>query len=128
MSIDEAGTARDDWASGGWKRWVAWHIPTVALVAAFFFDASTKTVIWPVALSWMGIACLLNARRCGRRHCFLSGPFFLVMGVVSLLHGSDIVSLGDHGWSWLGVTLLALGYGLLWKLPEYLWGTYLKRT
>ncbi len=84
------------------------------------------TVIWPVALVWMGVACLMNARRCGRRHCYLTGPFFLVMAALALCHGAGIVPLGDSGFFWLGVVLLVGGYGVLWKLPEYLWGAYVK--
>lgn len=92
-----------------------------------FFDPSVRTVIWPGALSWMGVACLLNAKRCGRLHCFLTGPFFLCIAALSLLHGLDVLSLGDNGWGWLVVVLIAGGWGLLWKLPEYLWGSYVER-
>lgn len=113
-----------DWVSDRWKRLLAWDVATAALIATVFLDASTRTVIWPIALSWMGIACLMNARRCGRRHCFFTGPFFLVMAMFALLHGMEVVSLGNHGWLWLGVVFIAGGYGLLWKLPEYLWGRY----
>ena len=74
----------------------------------------------------MGIACQMNARRCGRRHCYLTGPFFLAMAAAALLHGTGIVPLGDKGFLWLGIVLLVGGYGVLWKLPEYLWGTYVK--
>ena len=85
-----------------------------------------KTVVWPGAFLWMGVACLVNAQRCGRRHCYLTGPFFLLMSALALVHGTGIVPLGDKGFLWLGIALLIGGYGLLWKLPEFLWGTYVK--
>jgi hypothetical protein len=56
----------------------------------------------------MGAACLLNARRCGRKHCFYTGPFFLLMTVPVLLHGYGWVGIGADGWRWLG---LAIGIG-----------------
>lgn len=127
MTSDEsANRTRKDWVSSR-NRLVAWDIPTVALIAAAFMSPGGQTIIWTAALSWMGVACLLNARHCGRRHCYFTGPFFLVMAVLSMLHGSGLVSLGANGWLWLGVVLVAGGYGLLWKLPEYLWGTYVER-
>jgi hypothetical protein len=32
----------------------------------------------------MGVACIVNALRCGRVHCYLTGPFFLLMAVIAL--------------------------------------------
>lgn len=115
---------QNDWVSSNRKRLIAWHIPTVAIVGAAFLGGAVQAITWTVALAWMGTACLLNARPCGRRHCYLTGPFLVVMSILSFLHGFDVVSLGPKGWLWLGITLVILGYGLLWKLPEYLWGTY----
>ncbi len=73
----------------------------------------------------MGAACLLNASRCGRMHCYFTGPFFLAMVAASLLHGRDVVSFG--GWGWLGGVLLAGGVGLTY-LPERIWGKYARRA
>ncbi len=46
---------------------------------------------------WMGIACLMNAKRCKRRHCYYSGPTFIAGGVSILLVGFRVVSLGSDG-------------------------------
>lgn len=73
----------------------------------------------------MGLACLANAHRCGRIRCRLTGPFFLAMAGATLLHGLDILWLGPNGWIWLGVLLVVGGYGVLWLLPELIWGKYL---
>lgn len=119
--------ARNDWVVSR-KRLIAWDIPMIAIVVAAFLGGTVQTVTWTVALAWMGVACLLNARRCGRRHCYLTGPFFVLMGALSFIHGSGSISFGNNGWWWLGATLVLGGYGLLWKLPEYLWGTYVEQT
>ncbi|MDH3690225.1 MAG: hypothetical protein OEU36_12180 [Gammaproteobacteria bacterium] len=118
---------RKDWVSDHRSYAVAWGLPTAGLIIGAFLSAPIKVSIWSVALVWMGVACLLNARRCGRRHCYLTGPFFLLMAVVVVLYGFDVIWLGDKGFLWLAVTVVIGGYGLLWKLPEYLWGKYVNR-
>ena len=73
----------------------------------------------------MGIACTVNALRCGRVHCYLTGPFFLVMAFVALLYGLGILHLGRNGWNLLGLIAL-IGTLALWCLPEMLLGKYRK--
>ena len=75
------------------------------------------------ALSVMGIACIANAARCGRVHCFLTGPFFMGMAVVTLLYGVGIVPLGANGWNVIGLTIL-VGAIALGCLPELFLGRY----
>ena len=101
-----------------------WGLPVAALLIAVTFEHPAKTLVWMVALAWMGAACLFNARRCGRRHCFYTGPFFLVMAVAAGLHGYGVVPIGDNGWRWLGIALAVGGYGL-WVVPERIWGSYI---
>ena len=113
-----------DWVSGGASYMVAWGVPTIALVVSSFAGHPAKTIIWLLALSWMGVACLANAVRCGRRHCYLTGPFFLIMAVIVVLHGFHILWLGPNGWWWLAAMLIGIGGGLLWYLPERIWGKF----
>ena len=115
-----------DWVGNYRAFAIAWGLPIAALIAAIFVGTLAKTIIWIAALVWMGIACLANATRCGRRHCYFTGPFFLVMAVVSGLHGFGFVPLGPEGWSWLGITIGA-GGGLLWFIPEQIWGSFAAR-
>lgn len=53
-------------------------------------------VIWIVALTWMGTACILNARRCGRTHCRYTGPYYLLMIAPVIVLGSGLVAAGYH--------------------------------
>lgn len=70
----------------------------------------------------MGSAGLFNARRCGRLHCHITGPLFLLAAVVTLL---DALAIVHVSWPWILVPTVAgtvLGYGL-----EQLRGLYLSR-
>ena len=69
----------------------------------------------------MGAACIANAARCRRTHCYLTGPFFLAMAAVSVAHGAGVISVGSQGWLWIGVTI-AVGTAALWIVPERLFG------
>lgn len=84
------------------------------------------TISWTLSLVVMGTACLVNACGCGRMHCYFTGPFFLLMAGVSLLHGTQVLSLGPQGWLYIGIALL-LGGVLLYFVPEWVWGRY-RRT
>lgn len=105
-----------------------WCIPAAtilasALLAACCAGGAILGISWTVSLLVMGAACLVNARGCGRMHCYFAGPFFLLMAVVSLLHGLQVLPLGPHGWFYVGAVLL-LGGVLLYFVPEWAWGRY----
>lgn len=85
-----------------------WGLPIAAMLAVIGVPHPVKTWVWVAALVWMGGACLWNARRCGRRHCYWTGPFFLVMTLPVLAYGYGVVPLGIDGWKWLGI---AIGVG-----------------
>ena len=116
-----------DWVSRRGAALVGWGIPIVALIAAIGLDHPPKTLVWLVALAWMGIACLANARRCGRMHCLFTGPFFLIMAVLATLHGFEVVWLGESGWAILGPAVLVGGVALT-VVPEKLWGKYVRQA
>ena len=85
--------AASDWLSSWRTNLVAWWIPQVAVLAGLLVPVPIRAMLWIVALVWMGTACILNARRCGRTHCRYTGPFYLAMVVPVLVLASDIVSV-----------------------------------
>ena len=103
-----------------------WCIPAAILIVTSISNTSYRGVIWPIVLTWMGGACLVNARRCGRRHCYLTGPLFLALAIASLLYGVGVLSLGPKGWQILAGILL-VGSLALTCLPEWIWGRYVAR-
>jgi hypothetical protein len=100
-----------------------WWLPGAALLISALIGTRIQAVTWPLLLTYMGVACLLNARRCGRIHCYFTGPFFLLLALVALLHGSGVLSLGQKGWSLLTATLV-VGFATLFFVPEWLLGRY----
>jgi hypothetical protein len=94
-----------DWLGRVRTNILAWWFPTCAMLAGLFVATPVRTVIWIVALAWMGTACILNARRCGRTHCRFTGPYYLAMIVPVLAFGEGIVPSGFYGWLALGAVM-----------------------
>jgi hypothetical protein len=83
-------------------------LPWLLILIGDFIDGVTRTVLWTIGFSLAGLACLENARRCGRRHCLFTGPLYLLAALVSLLYGLHVFALGFNGWNWiLGITVAA---------------------
>jgi hypothetical protein len=103
-------------------------LPIGILVVSGFFRMSDgwRGVIWAAALAVMGFGCSINALRCGRVHCYATGPFFLIMAAVAVLYALKVVSLGAHGWSTISIVTLAGGIALYY-VPEILFGRYRRR-
>jgi hypothetical protein len=122
MADDAVRTSRD-WL-GEWRTsLVAWWIPQAAVLIGLLVPVPVRAVLWTVALAWMGTACLLNARRCGRTHCRYTGPFYLAMIVPVLALASGVVAAGSYGWLALAVLLLA-GGKIIWWITERAWGKF----
>ena len=111
-----------DWASG-WRGLALWGVPISTLLAASGLPERYLVVIWPSVLTVMGVACLANARRCGRVHCYATGPFFLILAAIALLYGLGAIPLGSSGWNTLGLILL-IGSIALCCGTELLFGRY----
>lgn len=104
---------------------VLFCVPAIAMVSTGARQVSDvwRTAVWAAALGIMGVACLANAARCGRVHCYLTGPFLLAMAVVTLLYGVGMIPLGRHGWTALTLAIL-IGAIVLTCLPEIFFGKY----
>jgi hypothetical protein len=81
----ETDASRRDWLRSPRTSLLAWWVPHAAIVAGLFVPVPVRAAIWTIALIWMGMACILNARQCGRTHCRYTGPYYLAMIVPVLL-------------------------------------------
>ena len=118
--------ASRDWVARRRTLALGWGLPSAALVCSLFVESPWRAWIWVPSLFWMGGACLVNAIRCGRTHCYFTGPFFLLMACVTLFYGLGLLALGPRAWIWLGLGLLAGTTGLWWG-AERLWGRFVPR-
>ena len=86
----------NDWVQRPGTGFVWWCLPLVVGLAANFFTLSPRAtaIIWMVSFVWMGTGCILNARRCHRLHCYISGPAFLLGAAALGLFAAGITVLG----------------------------------
>ena len=122
MATDFVDGSRD-WLRRPRTNLLAWWIPTAAIVAGLFVPPALRTAIWIAALAWMGTACILNARRCGRTHCRYTGPYYLAMMVPTFALGSGIMAVGPTGW-WILACVILIGSKVVWWATERAWGKF----
>lgn len=117
-----------DLAARAWPFATLWGVPLFVIVVTALapVDEGLRTIAWTLSFAVAGVACLVNARRSGRLHCQVTGPFFLALSVTSALNGLAGVPFGPAGW-WLIAAALAVGTVVLWVIPERRQGRYGER-
>ncbi len=101
------------------KAFLLWGLPIIFLLASASLWPQARGIPWSIAFLWIGGACLANAVRCHRAHCYFMGPFFLILGLLSILNATEFASIP---WKYIG---WAAGLGaLLSFLPEWLGKKY----
>lgn len=98
-----------------------WKLPLAVFVAGFFVSSILRAAIWTTSLVVAGMACLINAYRCHRVHCYFTGPFFLIGAAASVADGLGLLPLGPRGWTWIGLAVI-LGGCILTVVSERFWG------
>lgn len=101
-----------------------WGLPIALAVLAGALATGPRwpVLAWSLAFAWMGTGCLLNARRCHRRHCYLSGPVMLVGAAILGLMAVGVVPSSSAAIN--AVLWGAFGLVLLSFVPELVWGRY----
>ena len=114
---------QNDWAASLRSYLSIWGLPKVAIIVSAIAPLPFRTVVWITALAWMGFACMMNSRRCGRVHCRYTGPFYLSLIVPVLLLGLGVIEEGPYAWIVLGGLGVFGGYVITWA-TEGIWGRY----
>lgn len=109
-----AGATRDDLVERK-ARWIVWGVPYAVILAGIFTPADVRAWLWTGAFTVAGMACLLNAARCRRAHCYFTGPLFLILAVASVLEGTGILSVG---WVWIAAAAIA-GSAAAYRVERY---------
>lgn len=106
------------------QRWsqVLWAVSPLAFIAGWLLP-SLRAVLWSSGLILAGGLCVANAARCGRLHCYITGPLFLIGALLSGLRGFGLLN-----WSWNSIgTFMLVGLAVAY-LPECLAGKYVRQN
>ena len=125
--ISDCGGSERDLLCRGPSAFLLWCVPLCAFALGFGQATGLRTILWSTSLAVMGVACLINASRCGRIHCLFTGPFFILCAVASLAYGLRLLPLGPSGWKWIGAGTI-IGALLLCCIPELLLGRYRRKS
>jgi hypothetical protein len=118
---DQQVEVRDDWVNRPGMGIVWWCLPLAVGVAASYLASSplTTVLVWMVSFVWMGTGCILNARRCHRLHCYISGPAFFLGAAALGLFAAGIAFAGPHSLN--NIVGITLTVALLSFVPEIIW-------
>src|SRR6058998_1339753 len=61
-----------------------WGVPAAALILGSFVTPVPRMLLWTPAFAVAGVACIVNAAQCGRVHCYITGPLYLLAAVATL--------------------------------------------
>ena len=98
--------------------WLVWGLPCGLLVIGIFWS-QVRAWLWTPALAVAGVACLVNANRCGRLHCYITGPLYLLAALATLLVGLELLAVP---WTWIAIGVV--GGTVLAFIPEWVRGKY----
>lgn len=97
-----------------------WCLPIIAVIVGSSWP-SARPWLWIPSFLIMGMACLANAARCRRVHCYFTGPLFLLATLYVVL--AEFHSVEMHPAMLLDTVLVLT---LLAYLAEFLLGKYRK--
>ena len=101
--------------------WLLWYIPLAVFILGAHWEKG-RVWVWVPALMVAGISCVINAKRCGRFHCCLTGPLYLLGALAVLLSGLGVMALR---WNWIFSVIL--GGSVLAFVPEWIGHKYTGR-
>jgi len=76
----------------GKTAWFFWYLPILLVIVGDSWSRG-RVWLWTPAFLVMGIGCLANIARCGRTHCFVTAPLFLLAAAYVALSAFGIVVL-----------------------------------
>ena len=114
----------DLFASGrlGPAFWVAFGVVFV-IDLVLHLPTLPETILWAGVAAAYGFTCSVNAIRCGRIHCYFTGPFLFGVAGLVLAIGLGIVEVDPNPGRWL-IPLIVGVFLILRYLPDRLWGRY----
>jgi hypothetical protein len=89
--MSEQSCETRDWARGG-SALLLWDLAVVGLIVGLSWQEA-RPMLWIPALLVMAAACVGNAARCGRRHCYITGPVYLLAAVYVALSALNLAPM-----------------------------------
>ena len=116
--------ARKDWARRPLTIIVWWGLPIAIGLSSDLLHLPFRVGagVCAVAFAWMATGCVLNARRCHRVHCYISGPVLLGGAAVAGLVAAGGLDLSPRMFGNVVSAILVLA--LLSFVPEMVWKRY----
>lgn len=121
----EKTAAGKDWARQPLTIVLWWGMPIAIGAAAAGLPrlpARADAGVCALLFAWMATGCLLNARRCHRVHCYISGPVLLLGAILAGLVAAGVIDLGPRTFNSAVSAILVLA--LLSFAPEIVWKRY----
>ena len=90
------------------------------LLAAQFASYPLHEYLHVLFFCLIGILCIYNYKRCGRYHCKITGPGYLLLGILTLLNILNVVSF-PWFWIWVifaSITVLAFGLERYYRFSD----------
>src|SRR5262249_16343275 len=101
--------------------WLLWYIPAAAVLLGSFW-AQGRPWIWTPAFAVMGVGCVANAKRCGRLHCYVTGPLYILAALSVALSKLGLVRLNPGPF-----VLIVLGASCIAVSLEMPFGRYKRK-
>lgn len=105
--------------------------PFVCLMMGATALLITGQALWPTGGAWLataifamwGVFCSVNAARCGRLHCYITGPLCLLTAMAFALLGLGIIRFPGNE-----VALAVLAVAAISMVSEKWLGAYVERS
>lgn len=107
--------ARRDLVRAGTFIWF-WGIPAALLIGAntAYLQHALSFVaagsLMTAATAWIGIACFINGRRCGRTHCVIDGYLLSLLTVAGVLNLLRVISLTWPSYLSIFLVMIIIGF------------------
>lgn len=123
-TIDPKRLESHDFARG-WGIALIWGPPLALVLFAEFASPifhlmfATTGILAVAGTFWFGIACLTNAVRCGRTHCWVDGSLMPILAVGGLLNLRNLVHFPWNSFFGIWYLIIVVGF-----LSECVVGSY----
>jgi hypothetical protein len=121
MSLERTGGQFERVLNTGWRVWAL--TAGVWLVGYLLYVLKTPVLawggLWTLFFLYVGSYCVRNFLHCRETHCAVTGPGWLLIGIIAVLGITGLIHVSQWAFLWVGYLLVAaLGFGLQWLIAR----------